>query len=110
MSVFDKEIAATIAFAKVTGTTGAATMNRGFSSVTRSGAGVYVLVRESGGPGAGLAANEVLAHVTPQGASAAYATTQDTDSVTTTVRTFNDAGSAADADFTVTISRPTNHE
>jgi hypothetical protein len=109
MSVFDKEILATIAFAKVTGTTGAATMNRGFATITRTGPGVYACVREAGGPGAGLAANEVLAHVTPQGATAVSPSTQDTDSVTTTVRTFV-SGSPADADFTITISRPTNHE
>lgn len=114
MSTFDREILADVAFAKVTGTTGVATMNRGFKAIARTGAGVYTLEREpatstSGvAGGAALANSNVIAHVTPQGATPRIVSTEDTTTVITTVRTVDAAGSPIDADFTITICCPTN--
>lgn len=114
MGTFDKEVGALIAMARVSGTTGSAvvTMNRGFDTITRTGAGVYTLDLEQGGVGAAgetaYAADELTVQVTPAGSAAVYCTATRTDGDTYTVRGFNDAGSAADVDFDINIWRRTN--
>lgn len=115
---FNKEIASTKAFAKVTTSElGALTVlnNRGFSSITRTGSGVYTFVLEGAVPtdgsvasGAGLSPSETLVQLTRQGAVAGSISSQDTNPTTTTVTSFDSTGSAADADFTIELRCPTN--
>lgn len=113
MGTFDKEVGALIAMAQVTGSDGNAPLNRGFDTITRTGAGVYTLDFEQGGVGASnqtlYASDELTIQVTPRsGGTFAVLTTERTDGDTITVRAFNSAGSPADANFDINIWRKTN--
>ena len=110
MGTFESQILATLAFAKVTGTDGTVITNRGFATITRTGTGVYTLLREAGMTGVSLPVAELALALCLHGTAAKMGTATDDGAGTTTVRTFNDSGTASDTDFTLHVKRDTNHE
>lgn len=116
MSVFDKEISAEIAFAKVEAD-GTVLTNRGFASIVSGpGPGEYVLTREAGGSGAAIDAAVLLSYPSLNGTAAGSITTEDSvgpspdENTATRVRTFNAAGAPADMAFTISQRVPTNQD
>lgn len=120
MNNFNRQMVADIAFAKVTGTvtgTTGAVINRGFVTITRVSTGVYTLEREnsSGGQGnttgAALSAAQVLSQVwSNEQTTVKTVQCYESSDTTTTVKAFSDAGAAVDCDFTLIVSRPSNHQ
>lgn len=110
MGFADRQISALVAMAQVTGTTGVAVMSRGLASVARASAGVYNLTYDAGMTGAGQDSADLITKVTCGGTSPRFATRVYSSATVLQVRTFDDTGSATDADFDVTVERATNHE
>jgi hypothetical protein len=107
--MFNREIAATVAMAQVVGSPLGTTMNRGFSTIARTGVGVYTLDYEPGSTGAAQASAELCTSVNSLTAGL-YATHEYTSDTRLTVKLFDAAGSAADGAFDVIVQRVTNHE
>jgi hypothetical protein len=117
MSVFDKEISAEIAFAKVAAD-GTVLCNRGFASIGSLFTGQVTLLREVGATGRGVSPGSVLSYATLTGAVAGSVVTEDVTVIipgqasdvenAVVVRTFNAAGVAAALGFTISQRVPTN--
>ncbi len=105
---FQKQNLDVLAVGSVTGSSGAFTCNRGFTTCVRNSAGNYTLTLEAGGPGAANDDSETVAFATAKGTTAVHVrTTQATTTIVVSV-VRNSTGAEFDADFDVVLARKTN--
>jgi hypothetical protein len=106
MTMFDSEVTATIAFAEVTGANPPTfVINRGFSAISRTGAGDYTLTLETN---EGQSDANMQAYITVVGATPMITAVEHASATTLRVRGVTHDNMAAEFSFNLEVHRPTN--